>query len=357
MSQVFVAGMGAVSPAGWGMAALREALAGGRPIPSQAMERPGWPHPLHVRLVPPAPNSVSFFGHARLRRASVITHYATYAVLEAVARCRQADSTPPRLGLISCLQSGCVEYSFRFFAEAVNDSGFPSPLLFPETVFAAPISHVAALLGNVPKATTLVGDPAVFLQGVALGCDWLEESEVDAVVIVGSEETTWLHADAVWHLEHAVQVSTGAGAICLTRRPELSVGVALASITDVHSYTSGSSRVQAAEAMRRQLLSPALDELLCEGTQGGQRSDAAETAAWRDWVGPRLRPKSILGEGLMAAAAWQCVAACDAIATERFQSAAVSLVGSNQQAIGARFVACKPGPTQQATRELGVFSP
>jgi hypothetical protein len=39
----------------------------------------------------------------------------------------------------------------------------------------------------------------------------------------------------------------------------------------------------------------------------------------------------------MAAAAWQCVAACDAVANGRFAAANVSLVGSNQQAMGARF--------------------
>jgi hypothetical protein len=39
----------------------------------------------------------------------------------------------------------------------------------------------------------------------------------------------------------------------------------------------------------------------------------------------------------MAGAAWQCVAACEAVASGRFAAANVSLVGSNQQAIGARF--------------------
>ena len=39
----------------------------------------------------------------------------------------------------------------------------------------------------------------------------------------------------------------------------------------------------------------------------------------------------------MAAAAWQCVAACDAIATGQFSAVNVSLVGANQQAIGVRF--------------------
>jgi hypothetical protein len=78
-------------------------------------------------------------------------------------------------------------------------------------------------------------------------------------------------------------------------------------------------------------------ELLCDGLGDGSRASAPETAAWRDWTGPRLSPKRILGEGLMAAAAWQCVAACDAIAMGRFTTANVSLVGFNQQAIGAKF--------------------
>jgi hypothetical protein len=39
----------------------------------------------------------------------------------------------------------------------------------------------------------------------------------------------------------------------------------------------------------------------------------------------------------MAAAAWQCVAACASVAEKKFPSAIASLVGCNQQAIGVRF--------------------
>ena len=49
MSRIFVAGLGAVSPAGWNVAALREALGKGEPLPVQTLERPGWEKPLrHV---------------------------------------------------------------------------------------------------------------------------------------------------------------------------------------------------------------------------------------------------------------------------------------------------------------------
>ena len=52
MSRVFISGWGAVSPAGWGTAPLREALERGIPLAAQALARPGWTNPLRVREVP-----------------------------------------------------------------------------------------------------------------------------------------------------------------------------------------------------------------------------------------------------------------------------------------------------------------
>jgi len=72
-----------------------------------------------------------------------------------------------------------------------------------------------------------------------------------------------------------------------------------------------------------------------------ERADRDEQSAWRDWPGQRLSPKKILGEGLMAAAAWQCVAALDALSSNKCAAANVSVVGCNEQAIGARFVSMK----------------
>jgi hypothetical protein len=118
---------------------------------------------------------------------------------------------------------------------------------------------------------------------------------------------------------------------------KLSSGVELAAVTDSHTYSARCNRMQATAAMRGQLGKDIPGELLCDGIGDSPRTDAAELAAWRDWTGPRISPKRILGEGLMAAAAWQCVSACDAVAGGRFAAATVSLVGSNQQAIGARF--------------------
>jgi 3-oxoacyl-(acyl-carrier-protein) synthase len=338
MSRIFVAGLGAVSPAGWNVAALRDALDKGEPLPVQAMTRPGWERPLPARLVPKPPVRPEFLAHPRLRRTSPITHYAAAAALEAVAGLRtNPDAKNCRLGIVVCLQSGCVQYSCRFYDETLKNPATASPLVFPETVYAAPTSHVAALLGNVALAHSLVGDPSAFLQGVSLGVQWLEENRADACLVIGAEETNWITADALWHLDRHAIVTAGAGALCLCREVKLSSGVELAAITDSHTYSARHTRMQAAVAMRGQLGKNSPKELLCDGIGNSPRTDAAELAAWRDWTGPRVSPKRIFGEGLMAAAAWQCVAACDAVANGRFAAANVSLVGSNQQAMGARF--------------------
>ena len=339
MSRIFVAGLGAVSPAGWTVAAMREALDLAKPLPTQPLEQ-NQGRSLRAHLVPPPATRPEFLSHPRLRRASAITHYTASAVLEAAAPWQKACPENSRLGLIACMQSGCVQYSCRFYDETLKNPATASPLLFPETVYAAPASHVAALLPNVMLVSSLVGDPSAFLQGVALATQWLAEDRVDACLVAGVEETNWITADALWHLDRTALISAGAGALCLCRDAGLSLGIELTAITDAHTYSAKKNRTQAARLMRHQLngkLSSNSRELLCDGLGDSSRVHAPEMSAWGDWAGPRLSPKKILGEGLMAAAAWQCVAACDAVANRRVTAANVSLVGFNQQAIGARF--------------------
>jgi hypothetical protein len=338
MSRIYVSGLGAVSPAGWRLAEFRQAIAAGKPLPIVPLERPGWDKPLRTRPVPPPATRPVFLAHPRLRRSSPITHYAAGAALEALAGLPIKPDAPKRTGLIFCLQAGCVQYSYRFFAEALADPATASPLLFPETVFAAPASHVAALLGHTPLVETLIGDPGCFLQGLVIGAGWLLQNRVDVCLVVGCEEINWLRADALWHLEHAAIISGGAGVVSLCRDPAHSIGVELAAVTEAHSFSARQNRLQAARAMRAELGLGVPGELLCDGLGDSPRTDAPEQAAWSDWNGPRLSLKRVFGEGLIAAAAWQCVAACDAVATQQFPSAAVSLVGCNQQAIGARFL-------------------
>src|SRR5262249_8600780 len=92
--------------------------------------------------------------------------------------------------------SGCVSFSRRFYYETLRDPATASPVIFPETVFNAPSSHLGALLVSQGINYTLVGDPGTFLQGVALAADWLTSGRVEACLVVGAEELDWLIASA-----------------------------------------------------------------------------------------------------------------------------------------------------------------
>src|SRR5450759_3730757 len=170
---IYVHGYGVVSPAGWGVPALREALTRGEPLPAKELVRPGWNRPLRVRQVPAPVPRPAFMAHPRLRRTSPIAHYAVGTALEALGEDAVKYSGGSRLGIIFCAMSGCVNYSHRFYDEVLKEPATASPLVFPETVFNAPASHLAALLGTTAINYTLVGDPGIFLNGLALAADWL----------------------------------------------------------------------------------------------------------------------------------------------------------------------------------------
>lgn len=336
---IFISGIGAVSPAGWGVAPFREALGGGA-IPTRELARPGWEEPLRIRQVPAPSPRPAFLAHARLRRTSPIAHYAVAAALEALgaedaARCSAGGL---RLGVVYCAMSGCVNYSRRFFDEVLKDPATASPLVFPETVYNSPASHLAALLGTAAINYTLVGDPGTFLQGIALGADWLAAGRLDGCLVAGAEEIDWLAADAMRLFSPETIMSDGAGALYLKPGPDRAGAVRLRSITNPHLFGPRQSRAQAARRARSEASAGGPRHLLCDSRLGLKRADRAEEAAWFDWPGPRLSPRTVFGEGLMSGAAWQCVAAVDGLQQSRYDAATVSVVGCNQQAIAAEFV-------------------
>ena len=338
MSRVFVKGWGVVSPAGWGTASLVQALEGGIPLPTSELARPGWQRTLRVRSVPKPQNKPSFLAHPRLRRSSPVAHYTLAASIEALGDDGpKAAAGTLRLGVVFCVMSGCVQYSRRFFDEVLRDPSTASPLVFPETVFNAPASHLSAFLGSSAENYTVVGDATAFVHGLEIAAHWLADGRVDGCLVVAAEELDWLTADAFRHFSRNVICSEGAGAVYLTATPSESTVVELDAVADGVPFTD---RVSAGDAIRRSAASLALaqeDELLVDGLRGFIRLDQPEAVAWHDWRGPGLSPKSILGEALTASAAWQCVAACNAVASGKHPASRVSVVGPNAQAIAARF--------------------
>jgi len=329
VSAVFIHGLGAVSPAGWGVAALLGALEKNQPLPVETLTRPGWEKKLSVRSVPPPLSRLDFLSHPRLRRAGTLSQHTLAAALEALG----TDAAPVqagalRLGVIVCTMAGSVAYSRRFYEEVLQEPATASPLIFPETVFNAPASHLAAYLNSPAINATLVGDEGAFLQGLAMAAGWLDEDRADGCVVVGAEELDWIIADAVRLFRRSAVYTGGAGALYMKKQS--SARTVLSAVTDSFSFTKSQNRTTAARKVRGQLGEGRADELLCDSE--------TDRSVWLDWPGRRLSPKTIVGDSFAALSAWQCVIACDEIRKQHCSCASVSVVGSNQQAIGARFV-------------------
>src|SRR5207245_3297123 len=131
------------------------------------------------------------------------------------------------------ISNGGVIYTKRFYRDIVEGGAqSASPLLFPETVFNAPASHLAAILGITGATYTLVGDSAAGLLAIRMAEDLMTNEALDYCLVVGAEEVDWLLCDAYrrWRLlrlappvepfgriDRGMILSEGAGAILLGR--------------------------------------------------------------------------------------------------------------------------------------------
>ncbi len=345
-----ITGWGAVSPAGWGAEALVSAVRAGQPLPAEEMVRaPGAPTPL-VRRVPKPAAPHSFSRDPRMRRTSPIATFAVASALEALGPERVAgikDGTL-RVGVIFSVFNGCVNFSRRFFSEVLADPRTASPLIFPETVFNAPASHLSSVLGSREVNYTLVGDSAQFLASLHTGADWLLAGGLDGVLVVTSEEIDWMSAEACALTDRLLVVSEGAAAVYL--EPVETGGVTLAALPAPVRFTPRLPRAAAA-AKLRSLLPAVPGAVLCDGLAGAAKSDRIESAAWADFTGPRFSARAILGEGLAAGAGWQCVLAAALVASGAAPAAVVSALGGNEHATGCVLGADAPAADDVAACE------
>ncbi len=328
-----ITGTGAVTPAGWGVQAIMEMLASGTTAPLSQLERTlnGTNISTPVRRVPVEGATTPKI--ARLRRTSSISKFAAAAAMEALGETRLAASAAGnlRVGVIFSVLNGCVNYSNRFFGEVLADPAVASPILFPETVFNAPSSHLSAMIGSSAPNDTLIADGTGFFTAMDLAVEWLQRGDVDGCLIVASEEIDWLSAEGLRLYSTDYIPAEGAGAIYL----EACEGtVRLLHLPDPVTFTK-LSRAASALAIRKTLaINHHENHLLVDGRVGISRHDLAETLAWEDWLGARWSPRKVLGEASGASASWQVIAAAEAIRHGPFSTAVVSAVGGNQQAAG-----------------------
>src|SRR5437773_4960736 len=230
-----IAGMGWVTRLGNSVDAVWERLlrgdeASATPISEQLADRS-----YSAFRVPGS--AVTGVAHPRRRRASVISRFAATAGLEALqaAGVKVDSQNAGRIALIFAVSNGGVIYTKRFYRDVVETGAqSASPLLFPETVFNAPTSHLAAILGVTRTTYTVVGDGAVGLLAIKMAEDLMTDGSLDYCLIVGTEEVDWLLCDAYWRWrllrsappmepfckqKRGMILSEGAGAIVLARLP------------------------------------------------------------------------------------------------------------------------------------------
>ena len=215
-----IAGMGWVTPLGADLDAVYQRIAAGEVGEAKPVTNPetGRVH----SCIPVPPKLVEHLGrNPRLRRSSVISYFAVAAAMAALenAGLQVTPDLAHRIAVIFAVTDGGVVYTRKFYDQIVKQgANAASPLLFPETVYNAPASHLAAQLGVDGATYTLVGDSAAGLAAVHLGEQLLDLGEADYCVVVGCEELDWILCEAyrTWRFTRA-PLAEGAAALVLAR--------------------------------------------------------------------------------------------------------------------------------------------
>ena len=364
-----IAGMGWVTPLGRGIDSVWDRLLRGEEAVGQLISDPVSEKTYPAFRVPD--DACELPPHPRLRRVSAISRFAAAAGLDSLADARSTigEIDPKRLALIFAVSNGGVVYTKRFYHNVVaSGAQSASPLLFPETVFNAPASHLAAILGVTGTSYTLVGDGAIGVLAVKMADDLLQNEAFDFCLVVGAEEADWILCDGYhkWRLlksrppielfrdpPRGMILSEGAGALLLGGKGEVQI--------DAIDAGENFSRRQEAKEIVFRVLRNLKDEPACVvACANGTFVDLAERDAIEK-VLPQATiysPKPALGESVGASAMCQIIVAAQALRTKRLppmlhsdaqtglnfpttdtiscSSAVVSSCGLNQQAAGLR---------------------
>jgi 3-oxoacyl-(acyl-carrier-protein) synthase len=310
-----IAGMSWVTPLGSDVGDVWQRLLAGETAPVEILENEQNGARYLVRRVPA---KTPFPAHPRLRRASAISRFAAAAGLAALARVKPA---PSRIALVFAVSNGGVTYTRRFYSEIVaSGAQAASPLLFPETVFNAPASHLAAILGINGASYTVVGDGAVGVLALKLAEDLLASDDLDSCLVVGAEEIDPVVCEAYrqWRFlrnpgkpdtGRGMIMSEGAGALLLERSNDGGIGI--------EQITPGANFFRRSEVLARLkgVIAQLEDEIgFGVGSANGTFIDRAERAAVGNEL-PLYSPKIALGESVGASIFWQLIVAAQALKT------------------------------------------
>jgi hypothetical protein len=339
MMTASIAGMGWVTPIGRDLDTVWKAICEKRRPDTSRLENPVSKRAMPVLRVPEdlVRDTAAL---PRLRRSGIISHFAVAAATDATASAGMTPEKLARTALIFVASDGGVVYTRRFYADVVErGEGAGSPLLFPETVYNAPASHIAARLGLQGEVLTLVGDAAAGLAAVRTGCELLAAGEADFCLVTAAQEIDWVTCEAYarWGLirdgsNHASVFSEGAAAIVLAHKSDSCW------VSATHSGYSCPTEKD---------IEARLDTVLKDLLQGshaahfvscasGTRLDLAEKHCLARHLPTTrvLTPKSVLGESLACSAMQQVITGVLALRESGGGDALVTTIGYNRQVAG-----------------------
>ncbi len=337
-----IVGMSCVTPLGATPEEVWDAVRAGKCItPVEVV------HPETGRKFKGAPVPAQYTAHlareARLRRSSTIS---LLAATVAKAAMQTSGATPTQggagLAIVFGVSSGGVQYTRRFYEQVVKQgANAASPMLFPETVYNAPASHVAAMLGVDGATYTLVGDGTVGLQALTFGAQLLELGDADQVLVVAAEELDWilLEAHQNWRLtagekRRGALLAEGAAAVLISKASSpLSVEV-----REGRSFVSRQEAAFAVDAVFGDYKQTGPIDFIVSGGNDTWADRLLADAARKTEIGkdaPSIMPKRHFGEALGAGALLQVVLAAAALNETKASRALVTSLGWNQQAAAA----------------------
>ena len=331
MSAIGILGVGCVSPLGTDWPAVWAGLSSGR-CP-EAVMLPGLAGhtPLPAYRVP----GPFEFRHPRLRRASAISHFACAAASAAVAG---AGPLPPgRSALVFAASDGSLIYTRKFYEEVVK-SGSGSPLLFPETVYNAPASHLAAVLGVDGSVLTMVGDETAGLDAFATALDLIRSGDADQCLVVASQEVDWIACDGYrrWGL-----ASSGDAPVLSEGSVAMVLGAAQPGDVLIGKIDSGSrasaSGCSRLEKVSRNLAGEFPPDLLIPSSVLPEKSGGSAFPGVRVFA-----PKSLAGEAFAVSTLLQIACARQEILDGRARNVLVPVAGWNGFAGGVVLAASVP---------------